>query len=344
MSRVIVFVENFDGHVNPTSWEALGLGSTLAQQWGVPVTAVVFGKNATALAEDAAQYGADHVVVCEDETLATYRLEPYAALLAKLVSEHAPKLVLGVGTNIGRELFATAAADVGGGIITEASEVSVDGDTLTATRPAFSGKVLMKMSVSAPNAFLLIRARAFKPNSKDASRKAEVTTVSPVMAEADISTKVESFTPETSKVNLSDAGIIVSAGRGIANNPATPPAGVADATIWKAQHGFETVVQPLADVLGAAVGASRAAVDAGYISYDHQVGQTGKSVNPDLYIAAGISGAIQHQAGMRNSKVIVAINKDGDAPIFKMARYGIVGDLYEVLPALTEALKKKLGK
>lgn len=344
MSRVIVFVENFDGQVNPTSWEALGLGSTLAKQWGVPLTALVFGKNATAIAEDAAQYGADHVVVCEDATLATYRLEPYAALIAKLVKDHAPKLVLGVGTSMGRELLATVAAETESGLMTEVSDVVAEGDKLVITRPAYSGKVLMKVSATTATAFLVIRARAFKPNEKDTSRKADVAAVGAVLAEGDITTKVESFTPEANKVNLSDAGIIVSAGRGIANNPANPPAGVADATVWKAQNGFETIVQPLADVLGAAVGASRAAVDAGYISYDHQVGQTGKSVNPDLYIAAGISGAIQHQAGMRNSKMIVAINKDGDAPIFKMARYGVVGDLYEILPALTEALKKKLGK
>jgi electron transfer flavoprotein alpha subunit len=147
-------------------------------------------------------------------------------------------------------------------------------------------------------------------------------------------------------VSLTDANVIVSGGRGVANNPAlTPPAGMDDkqAEIWRAQQGFK-LVGDLAGVLGGAVGASRAAVDAGYIPYAHQVGQTGKIVSPDLYIACGISGAIQHQAGMRSSKVIVAINKDADAPIFKMARYGVVGDLYAILPLLTEAFRKRLGK
>ncbi len=147
-------------------------------------------------------------------------------------------------------------------------------------------------------------------------------------------------------VNLGDAGVIVSGGRGVSNNPSlTPPAGMDEkqAEIWRAHEGFKLVGE-LATVLGGAVGASRAAVDGGYIPYSHQVGQTGKVVTPDLYIACGISGAIQHLVGMRNAKVVVAINKDADAPIFTQARYGVVGDLFAILPALTEAFKKKLGK
>jgi electron transfer flavoprotein alpha subunit len=166
------------------------------------------------------------------------------------------------------------------------------------------------------------------------------------MSEGEILTKVESYVKSEAGVSLTDAGVIVSGGRGMANNPSlTPPAGLDEkqAEIWRAQQGFK-LVEELAKVLGAAVGASRAAVDAGYITYSHQVGQTGKVVSPDLYIACGISGAIQHQAGMRTSKVIVALNKDPEAPIFKMARYGVVGDLHVILPALTEALRKKLGK
>jgi electron transfer flavoprotein alpha subunit len=169
--------------------------------------------------------------------------------------------------------------------------------------------------------------------------------VDAVLAESDIVSRIESFESEVGTVNLTEAAIIVSAGRGIANNPKDPPSGTdEDPAIWKAKDGYATLIQPLADVLGAAVGASRASVDAGYIPYAHQVGQTGKTVAPDLYIACAISGAIQHQAGMRTSKVIVAINKDTEAPIFKLASYGIVGDIYKVVPALTEELKKRLGK
>jgi electron transfer flavoprotein alpha subunit len=170
--------------------------------------------------------------------------------------------------------------------------------------------------------------------------------VSPVITEADIATKVESYARGEGGVSLTDAAVIVSAGRGVANNPAlTPPGGLDEKAIeiWKAKQGF-ALVTDLAQVLGGAVGASRAAVDAEYISYPHQVGQTGKMVAPDLYIACGISGAIQHQAGMRASKVIVAINKDPEAPIFKLARYGVVGDMHAIVPALTEAFRKKLGK
>lgn len=345
MSQVFAFVEVFEGKAIAASWEALGVAKTIASAANASVTALIFGTGAEAVAAEVGAMGADSALVCDDATLAEFRLEPYAALLSKLVQDHQPVAVVGVGTSRARELFAASSADSGCGLLTEAFEMSYAGDTLTVTRPAYAGKVQMQMALSgsAPK-FLLVRGRAFKPAESQAGKQASVTKVAPVLSEDQIVTKVEKFEVEAGAVNLSDAAIIVSGGRGMANNPANPPAGVADPAVWKAQEGFDKVLKPLAQVLGGAVGASRAAVDAGYISYDHQVGQTGKSVNPDLYIAAGISGAIQHQAGMRNSKVIVAINKDGDAPIFKMARFGVVGDLYEILPALTDALKKKLGK
>ena len=162
---------------------------------------------------------------------------------------------------------------------------------------------------------------------------------------SELESEIDDLSAEIGAISLAEAAIIVSGGRGMANNPAAAPADLSgeEANIWRAKEGFAKTLQPLADVLGAAIGASRAAVDAGYIPYEHQVGQTGKVVTPDLYIACGISGAIQHQAGMRGSKVIVAINKDAEAPIFKLAHYGIVGDLYDVVPALTDALKARLS-
>lgn len=341
---VFVFVETFDGTANNVSWEAIGAASSVANDLGTDVTALIFGKNANDIAQEAGMYGANHAIVCDDASLEPYRLEPFAALLSKLVADHTPEAVIAVATTRGRELMASSAVDTNSGLITEAIEIAVDGDAIKVTRTAYAGKILQEMSVATGTKFVTLRGRSFAPNAKDDSASVDVTSVDPVLAEDDIVVKVESFEAEVGKVNLNDAAIIVSGGRGIANNPKDAPADAEDAEIWKAQDGYETVIQPLADTLGAAVGASRASVDAGYIPYEHQVGQTGKNVNPDLYIAAGISGAIQHQAGMRNSKLIVAINKDGEAPIFKISRYGIVGDLYDVLPALNEELKKRLGK
>lgn len=345
MSAVYVWIETFEGKPTPTSWEALGAGKTLAQGYGVPLTALVFGQNAAGIAKEAAAYGAENAIICEDTTLNEFRLEPYAALLSKLVQDGAPKVVLAVGTSRARELLAASAADTDSALITEVLELGLDGGAIAVTRPAYAGKLLCQAATTGEGAqFILIRGRAFKPNDVNASASANVTSVGAVLAESEIASKVESFEAEVGTVNLTDAAIIVSGGRGMANNPKEPPAGVPDAAVWKAQDGYKTVLQPLADVLGAALGASRAAVDAGYIPYAHQVGQTGKTVSPDLYIACAISGAIQHQAGMRSSKVIVAINKDAEAPIFKLARYGLVGDIYKIVPALTEELKKKLGK
>jgi electron transfer flavoprotein alpha subunit len=342
---VFVWVETFEGAMNPASREALAAGKMLADGLGGGVTALVFGKNAAAVANEAGQYGANTALVCDDATLNDFRLEPYAALLTKLVQDHSPKVVLAVATNRGRELLAASAADTNAGMIAEAIELALEGEAVIATKAAYAGKVLGKMALRGTSAkFVTIRGRAFKPQDADASASISATPVPAVLAEESIASKIEGFEQEVGKVNLSDAAIIVSGGRGIANNPKNAPADAGDATIWKAKDGFASVIMPLAEVLGAAVGASRAAVDAGFIPYDHQVGQTGKVVNPDLYVACAISGAIQHQAGMRNSKLIVAINKDGDAPIFKLARYGVVEDVYNFVPALTEELKKRLGK
>jgi electron transfer flavoprotein alpha subunit len=203
--------------------------------------------------------------------------------------------------------------------------------------------VLEKTVCSGKPVLATIRARAFPKPEADASKSGAATKVD---AKAEALTEVIGYSASESAVNLGDASVIVSGGRGVSNNPALqPPAGLdeKEAELWRAQQGF-ALITDLANVLGGAVGASRAAVDAGYIPYSHQVGQTGKVVTPDLYIACGISGAIQHLVGMRNAKLVVAINKDSDAPIFKQARYGVIGDLFQIVPALTEAFKKKLGK
>jgi len=346
MNKIWVYIDQFKGQPLATSWEGLGAAKTLAGQLGGGVTALIFGKGVEPIASQAFQYGADEVLLADDSSLEDYRSEPYTALLAKLASESAPEVILFPTTTRGRELSAMAAIDLNTGVLPDVIGLEVVDGSLLATRPIYAGKLMCKVKCLTKPQLVTLRGRAFAKLLLDASRTGTLTKVSPVMGEADIPTKVEAYAAGEAGVSLTDASVIVSGGRGVSNNPKlTPPAGMDEkqAEIWKAQQGFK-LVEELAQVLHAAVGASRAAVDAGYIPYAHQVGQTGKVVSPDMYIACGISGAIQHQAGMRTSKVIVAINRDPEAPIFKLARYGVVGDLYAILPALSEAFRKRLGK
>jgi electron transfer flavoprotein alpha subunit len=310
------------------------------------VTALVFGSQVEGIAREAFHYGADEVILADDATFADHRSEPFTALLARLAKEAAPEVILFPTTTRGREIAGMAAIDLGSGVLVDATALEVQNGSVVATRPVYAGKLLSKVICNARPQIITLRVRAFARPAPDLARSGTLTRVSPVMAEEQIQTKIVEYGKLEGGVSLTDAGVIVSGGRGLSNNPAlTPPAGLDEkaAEIWRAQQGFKLIGE-LASVLGGAVGASRAAVDAGYIPYEHQVGQTGKVVSPDLYLACGISGAIQHQAGMRSSKVIVAINKDPEAPIFKLARFGAVGDLYAIVPALTEAFRKKLGK
>lgn len=336
--KTFVYIDHFKGEVQPASWEALGLAKSLGT-----ASAVIFGSDVDSVAKAAFEHGADEVFVADDAALTDYRAEPYAATLSALASAQNADLILFPTTARTRELAAMSAVDLNTGVLTDITALEANGDQLVATRPIYEGKVLEKTVCSGKPVMATIRARAFPKPEADASKSGTPTKVE---VQADALTNVEGYSASESAVNLGDAGVIVSGGRGVSNNPSLQaPAGMDDkqAEIWRAQQGF-ALVTGLANVLGGAVGASRAAVDAGYIPYSHQVGQTGKVVTPDLYIACGISGAIQHLVGMRNAKVIVAINKDADAPIFKQARYGVVGDLFQIVPALTEAFKKKLGK
>ena len=344
MSAVFVWIETADGQAAPASWEALGVGLSLADQLSVPLVALVFGERAQDVAQEAGRYGATQALVSDDATLKDDRLEPYAALLTKLIKERTPKVVVASASGRGRELLAASAADTDSPLLADVISLELHPDgALSAVRPVYAGKVLSDVSASGATVFVTLRGRAFPAAARNDSATVQVEAVQPVLSEDQIRAKVQKLEKETGAINLTDAAVIVAGGRGMTANPKDAPGGV-DATAWKARDGFENTLQPLADVLGGAVAASRAAVDAGYIGYAHQVGQTGKTVSPDLYIAAGISGAIQHQAGMRSSKVIVAINKDADAPIFRLARFGLVGDLYQIIPALTAELKKRLNK
>jgi electron transfer flavoprotein alpha subunit len=336
--KTFVYVDHFKGEIQPASWEAIGLGKTLGS-----VSAVVFGSGVEAVAKAAFEYGADEVFVADDPALEDFRAEPYASTFSALASSQSPDLILFPITARTREIAAMSAVDLNTGVLTDIAALEVLDGTLVATRPIYEGKVLEKTVCSAKPVMASIRPRFFPKPERDESK-----TGTPIKVEvkADALTTVEGYSASEAAVNLGDAPVIVSGGRGVSNNPSlTPPDGMDEkaAEIWRAQQGF-ALIGELADVLGGAVGASRAAVDGGYIPYSHQVGQTGKVVTPDLYIACGISGAIQHLVGMRNAKLIVAINRDADAPIFTQARYGVVGDLFQIVPALTAEFKKRLGK
>ena len=336
--KTLVYIDHFKGEVQPASWEALGLAKSLGT-----ASAVVFGSGLDAISKSAFDYGADEVFVADDAALADYRAEPCASTLSALASSQSPDLILFPTTARTRELAAITAVDLNTGVLVDATAVDVDGDKVIVTRPIYEGKLFEKVSSSGKPQLITLRGRAFP---KPAQEEGRTGTITKVDAKTDAITNVEGYAQTEAGVSLGDAGVIVSGGRGVSNNPSLqPPAGMDDkqAELWRAQQGFALVTE-LANVLGGAVGASRAAVDAGYIPYSNQVGQTGKVVAPDLYIACGISGAIQHLAGIRAAKMVVAINKDADAPIFKVARYGVVGDLFQIVPALTEAFRKKLGK
>ena len=238
---------------------------------------------------------------------------------------------------------AMAAIDLHSGLLVDVVALEAGGDKLTVTRPIYGGKVLAKVTCSLKPAIISLRGRAFP---KPASQPGKSGPVTKIAAGSGALTTVEGYSTAEGGVSLTDANVIVSGGRGLSENPSLqPPAGLdaKQSEIWRAKQGFG-MLKEMADALGGAVGSSRAAVDAGYVPYAMQVGQTGKLVSPNLYIACGISGAIQHLAGMRSSKLIVAINKDPEAPIFKLARYGVVGDLFQIVPALTAAFKQRLAK
>jgi electron transfer flavoprotein alpha subunit len=324
MSLIIwVFIEQFQGNVQAASLEALGAAKGL----GGTVTALAFGANAQTLAQTAIQHGADDALTAEDATLNDFRVEAYAALVGKLAQEKAPGVILAAATTAGRDLLGALAVDLNTGCIADVIALKVSDGGIQAVKPVYAGKLLAEVSFRKGRPQLIsLRPRAFPKPEPDAARAGTITAVAPALAEDAIGVKVQNYEVAAGQVSLSDAKIIVSGGRGVGG-----------------PEGFAPV-RELAQTLGGAMGASRAAVDAGWIPYAHQVGQTGKTVAPDLYIACGISGSIQHQAGMRSSKVIVAVNKDADAPIFKLARYGIVGDLFKFVPALTAEFAKRLGK
>jgi len=324
---VLVWIEQANGAPVASSLEVLGKARALAQELGAPLAAVVAGAETASAAATLGAYGVQSVYAITSPLLAGFRLSACAAALKAAIAASGASVLLASATTRGRELTALVACDLNAGIAPDAVDLRVEAGKLVAVRSLYSNNILADITFNSDLQVASVRPRSF-PMPEAGGGSASVIDLPFTPGEGEIAEQVTAVrSSETGEVNLNDARIVVSGGRGVAADPA---------------RGFQLVGE-LAGVLGAAVGASRAAVDAGYIPYKHQVGQTGKTVRPDLYIAAGISGAIQHLAGMAGSKTIVAINKDREAPIFDKANYAIVGDLYEVLPALTAEFRKRLG-
>ena len=323
MSNVLVFIEQRDGKIRKASLEALTLGRTLAGKTGGALGAAIAGSGIGGLAPELAAWGAAKVFVADAPELAAYSSEGYTAALDAAVAAFSPSILLVSCTTMGKDVAPRLAARRKVGVLSDVMTLDVEGGRLLGTRPVYSGKARATVTPAAGAALQIAtpRPNVFPASKADAPGAGEVVPVS--VAGAKIRAKVVKVeAAEAGEIDVAEADKIVSGGRGI-KGPENWP-----------------VLRALCRELGAALGASRAAVDAGWIDHAHQVGQTGKVVSPSLYVACGISGAIQHLAGMGSSKVIVAINKDPEAPIFKIATYGIVGDLFQVVPALTEAAKK----
>lgn len=327
---VWVIAEHEDGVLRRGTLDILGAGRRLAEDLQVPLEAVVLGNDVQALAEEMIHYGADKVYVAEHPVLSLYRTDPYADIICGLVNRRMPEIVLVSATSQGRDLAPRVAARLGAGLTADCTALEIDHDQrlLVQTRPAFGGNLMA--TILCPNArpqMATVRPNVMKKPVLDPCRSGEIENVPVSLDEKAVATKIVEVVrrEEEQTVDLLDAQVVVSGGRGLG----------------KAENF--SLIRNLADVLGAAVGASRATVDAGWIPAYHQVGQTGKTVQPKLYIACGISGAVQHLAGMSASETIVAINKDPNAPIFDVATYGIVGDLFEVVPALTAKLQELLS-
>ncbi|MBY6274158.1 MAG: electron transfer flavoprotein subunit alpha [Bacillaceae bacterium] len=317
--KVIVLSEIKDGSIRNVSFEAIAAGKTIAQ--GGEVVALLLGESVAHLADPLFHYGADRAIVIEHENLRHYTSEGYSQALMEVIREEQPGGIVFGHTALGKDLSPKIATKLDSGLVSDVTQIEASGEDFLFTRPIYSGKAFEKKRIKEGILFITIRPNNIPPLEKDESRTGGLEKKNVEIK--DLRTVIKEVVRKTSEgVDLTEAKVVVSGGRGV-----------------KSAEGFEPLKE-LAAVLGGAVGASRGACDAGYCDYSLQIGQTGKVVTPDLYIACGISGAIQHLAGMSNSKVIVAINKDPEANIFKVADYGIVGDLFEVVPMLTEEIKK----
>lgn len=320
MGKVLVFAESSKGTLKRSTLELLGA----AKASGQTVAAIALGPNAGELTKDLGAFGAQEIYLVKDSSLEMYQSEIFTAALAEAVQKIGPQVILASASSLARDLFPRLAARLKAGLASDCTEISFQGDKVTAKKPMFSGKSTASVAFQNTNLqMVLMRPNQLPVGTADASKTATVTDLT--FNKPDLKSAIKEIVRGASeKLDLTEANIIVSGGRGMK----------------EASH-FK-LLQDLADTLGATVGASRAVVDAGWVPHSMQVGQTGKTVAPSLYIAVGISGAIQHLAGMSGAKVVVAINNDANAPIFQKATYGLVGDLFDIVPKLTEEFKKAL--
>jgi len=324
---VWVYIEHKDGETTPMSFELLGIGKALANELGSGLCAFVIGDNVANTTKETFQWGASKVYTVESAILKTFNAEAYSKAATSLLAKYKPEVALFRATSQGTDIAAASAANLGFGLCTDSIGIRVEGGKIKLTRAAFGGNYTVTVvNEKAKPQIATVRPKAFAMPERDTSKSGEGVKEAFTIAEADLNTKFLEFIKSQVKINLVEADIIVSGGRGTGG-----------------PEGFN-VLKDLADTLGGAVGASRAAVDSGWMPYEHQVGQTGKTVKPKIYIACGISGAIQHLAGMKTSDCIVAINKDPEAPIFKNATIGIVADYKVIVPKMLEKFKSKLNK
>ncbi|MEK3766676.1 MULTISPECIES: electron transfer flavoprotein subunit alpha/FixB family protein [unclassified Solibacillus] len=316
--KVLVLGEVREGSLRNVTFEAIAAGSQIAD--GGEVVGLLVGDSVTDLAQELVAYGASRVITVEHPHLKNYTSDGYSQAILAVVEQESPEAIVFGHTSLGKDLSPKIASRLQSGLISDVTDIEGSGDDTVFIRPIYSGKAFEKVKIKDGVIFATIRPNNIAPLEKDGSRSGEISSVSVDITNLRTIIK-EVVRKSTEGVDLSEAKVVVAGGRGV-----------------KSEEGFEPLKE-LANLLGGAVGASRGACDAEYCDYSLQIGQTGKVVTPDLYIAAGISGAIQHMAGMSNSKVIVAINKDPEANIFKVADYGIVGDLFEVVPMLIEEFK-----
>ncbi len=330
---VWVFAEQRQGVLNPATFELLGCASNMASTLKEELCAVLLGdasQKLNKMAEELIMYGAEKVFIAENKNLKDYTTTPYSKVIIELIKEHNPSIILLSATHIGRDLAPRISRNLCVGLTADCTKLTIDNETkhMLQTRPAFGGNVMATI-ISPKTRPQMATVRpgvmtALKPNKK---RKGKIIKLKPKIAKKDLMTKLLAYAKEShERVNLQDAKVIVAGGRGLGS-----------------EKGFK-LLQELAQVIGGEVAGTRITIENGWLTTDRQIGQTGQVVKPELYIGCGISGAIQHKAGMQDSKVIVAINKDPDAPIFEIADYSIVGDLHEIVPAITNELKTRVGK